>query len=354
LRSLSSLFQSDHCRLEHLDLRQMNIDDDRAAVLSTGLASLVSLKKLNLSRNRMSDLGLAGGLVNCCNIEELDLSSNLLSVSASRCLVTLMQRSPRLKSLILANNAITDEGLQCLVDGMAQHCSLTKLFLSQNSITAVGLRSLARFFQCGNCRLKFLYLFGLDFGDDGAVALADGLRGNTSLQKLYFSAIDSNITARGLAAFSRLLCDTSSVNNSYLSNHTIVSIWGITSVASPYIAKYLNMNRMSQHFAAIWKILDSHPDIDMEPLFRWKMKCLPLVVRWFEKVKMDYCENVDESSDCENVDESSESIECRQLSAMYKFVRGMPQLAVNGYRQQKMTGIELKSKKRKFDQTLTL
>lgn len=48
----------------------------------------------------------------------------------------------------------------------------------------------------------------------------------------------------------------------------------------------------------------------------------------------------------------TESIECRQLSAMYTFIRGMPQLAVYGYRSQNMNDIESNPKKRKLDRTL--
>eukprot|EP00984_Skeletonema_dohrnii_P025878 scaffold15109_cov70-Skeletonema_dohrnii-CCMP3373.AAC.2 len=48
LRSLSTLFQSDHCRLECLFLDGLNIDTDGIGVLVVGLASLPTLKKLDL------------------------------------------------------------------------------------------------------------------------------------------------------------------------------------------------------------------------------------------------------------------------------------------------------------------
>ncbi len=348
-RSLSTLFQSEHCRLEHLDLDRMNIDNDGVAALSTGMTSLMSLKRLNLWSNRISDLGVAGGLVNCCNIEELDLSSNMLSESALSYLASLVQRATQLKSLILLSNAINDEGLLCMVDGMTQHCSLTRLDLSHNSITAVGLRSLARFLRSDNCRLKKLVLYDIDFGDEGAAALADGLRGNTSLQNLHFSEVGSSITAMGWAAFSKLLCDTSSVNNTYLSNHTLVEIGDYGRGVPSDLAKYLKFNRAPHQFTAIRKILYSHPDIDMEPLLRWKLKCLPQVVSWLEKVKTCWSWNL-----FYYLKESTESIKCRQLSAIYKFVRGMPLLTAEGCRSRQIAYIELKSKKRKFDQTLTL
>eukprot|EP00984_Skeletonema_dohrnii_P013956 scaffold5839_cov103-Skeletonema_dohrnii-CCMP3373.AAC.6 len=346
LRSLSTLFQSDHCRLEYLDLDGLNMDNHGVTVLAAGLASLPSLNKLYLSNNHIRDEGLqdlVGSLVNC-NIEQLYLSNNSFSVSGLRSLGTLVQRATRLKSLCLRNNAINDEGLQCLVEGVVNCCSLTDLDLSDNHlITAVGLRTLSTFFRSDNCCMEILWLWGIHFGDDGAVALADGLMGNNSLTRVKFDS--SDVTASGWAAFSRLLCDTSSVNNTYLSNHTLVEIGGIRNAGnSSTIVEYLELNELQNCATAICKILDSHPDIVVEPLFQWKLKCLPLVVTWLESAR----------SYLGNVNESTEVFQCRQLSALYKFVRGMPQLAVDGYRGKKMKDIESKSKKRKFDQTLTL
>eukprot|EP00984_Skeletonema_dohrnii_P011454 scaffold4580_cov73-Skeletonema_dohrnii-CCMP3373.AAC.5 len=350
LRSLSTLFQSDSCRLEHLDLNLASIDNDGAVALAAGLASLPTLKKLDLSGTSIGDQGLQAlvrGLVNCNLLEELNLSQNLFPGLGLRSLGTLLQRT-MLKELCLRNDAINDEGLQGLVESMTTRCSLTHLDLSYNpSITAAGLRTLSTFFQSDNCCLRDLWLRGINFGDEGAVALANGLIGNESLIDLKFNS--SDITARGWSAFSKLLCDTSCINSTYLSNHKLVAIGGYTTTGGGYgtyampsdIVGYLCLNKWGQR-AAISKILDSHPDIDVELLFQWKLKCLPLVVRWLENAR----------SCLGNVNESTEVFQCRQLSALYKFVRGMPQLAVDGYRGKEMKDIEPKSKKRKLDQTL--
>eukprot|EP00984_Skeletonema_dohrnii_P001039 scaffold328_cov95-Skeletonema_dohrnii-CCMP3373.AAC.4 len=344
LRSLSTLFQSEHCRLEQLNLDQTSIDNNGVAILTAGLARLPTLTKLNLSNNRIGDQGLqalVGGLVNC-NIEQLYLSHNSFSVSGLRSLGSLMQRETSLTSLWLGRNAINDEGLECLIEGIVNCCSLQTLNLSINhSITAVGLTSLSTFFRSDNCCLEKLWLWGIDFGDDGAVALAEGLMGNNSLTHVNFDS--RGITSRGWSAFSKLLCDTASVNNTYLSNHTLVEIGGYRNVGNPStIVEYLTLNNLQNCDAAICKILDSHPDIDVEPLFQWKLKCLPLVVTWLESAR----------SYRGNVNESTGTFQCRQLSALYKFVRGMPQLAIDGYRGKKMKDVQSKSKKRKFDQTL--
>ena len=315
LRSLSALFQSDHCRLECLDLDGLNMDNDGVAVLLAGLASLPTLKKLDLVNNLIGDQGLQAlvGLVNCCNIEDLSFARNVLAVSVSglRSLGENVQRATRLKSLNLRSNAINDEGLQALADGMTTRCSLTKLDLAYNrSITAVGLRSLAPFFQSDNCCLDELGLWGINFVDEGAAALADGLMGNESLTKLYFTLFSPYglaMTARGWAAFSKLLCDTASVNNIYLSNHTLVAIGECSMDGTPPdILEYLTLNKMQNCDAAICKILVCYPDINIKPLFHWNLKCLPLVVRWLEKAKpyLGY------------VNESTGTFQCRQLSAL--------------------------------------
>eukprot|EP00984_Skeletonema_dohrnii_P001042 scaffold328_cov95-Skeletonema_dohrnii-CCMP3373.AAC.7 len=308
LRSLSTLLRSDHCRLEHLLLYQMNMDNDGVTVLAAGLARLPTLNKLNLEKNHIGDQGLK------------DLVGSLSAT--------------RLNTLSVCNNNINDEGIKCLVEGLVNCCSLQTLDLSNNqSITCAGLRTLSTFFQSDNCCLKDLWLREINFGDEGAVALANRLSGNESLTDLWFDL--SGITARGWTAFSKLLCDTASVNNTYLSNHTLERIGG-----------YFHPNTPSDIncATATCKILDSHPDIDVEPLFQWKLKCLPLVVSWFENAR----------SYLGNVNESTEVFQCRQLSALYKFVRGMPQLAVDGYRGKNTTDIQPKSKKRKLDLDQTL
>ena len=48
--------------------------------------------------------------------------------------------------------------------------------------------------------------------------------------------------------------------------------------------------------------------------------------------------------------EISEEIQCRQLSAMYSFVRGMPLLTIGGYRSRSNAAVLAPSRKRKIEQ----
>ena len=343
-RSFSTLFQSDSCRLEVLDLNRMNIDDDGMAVLATGLASLPTLKRLNLRGTSIGDQGLqdlAEGLVNC-NLDGLDLSGNMLMelVSGLRALGTLVRRRTSIRSLRLSNCSIMDEGLQSFVEGMVNRCNLTELDLSGNRlITANGLASLSSLLRTEHCSLCTLDIRGTHLSDDDAAVLANGLIGNKLLRNLMFSV--TRITTRGWAAFSRLLCDTSSVNSTYLSNHTLLHIglyYGNDDVQPTEIVEYRKFNKLSQtNAAAICKILRSHPDIDVTPLFEFNLKCLPLVLAWLENAR-PYLDKVNESS---------EVLQCRQLSAVNKFIRGMPLLAANALRSQKINDVQLQSKSRK-------
>ena len=351
-RSLSTLFTSDNCRLEHLDLDEMNIDDDVMTVLATGLASLSSLKRLILRRMSTGDQGLqdlSRALVHC-NLEELCISHNMLldSVSGMRALGTLVAQTTNMQSLDLSSSCVTDAGLQSFVEAMSNCCSLTELCLSRNLITGNGMTSLSSLFRAECCTLCTLFLYGINIGDDGAEILANGLIGNMSLTTLSFDV--SGITARGWAAFRRLLSDTSSVNNTYLSNHTLVEIRGHIGEydmrnTPQDIVQYLKWNESHNQAAAICKILHGHPDIDVTPLFGFNLMCLHLVVEWFEKAK-SYVDKVNVSTDV---------FKNRQLSAVYKFIRGMPLVAANGFRSQKVKDVQLhlvKSKKRKLDQAL--
>ena len=286
------------------------------------------------------------GLVNCNHLEELDLSGNTLmdSVLGMRSLGSLVRRTTSMHSLSLVDSTVSDEGLQSFVEDMANCCNLRDLYLSCNRlITANGLASLSSLFRAKHCTLCTLFLYGINIGDDGIGVLAIGLVGNKSMTNLNFD--DENITARGWAAFSRLLCDTSSVNNTYLSNHTLVEIGEYGTPLDK--EEVLRWNKNSRNQAAICKILHNHPDINVTPMFEFNLKCLPLVVAWFEKAK-PYVDKVNVSTDV---------FKNRQLSSVYKFIRGMPLLAANGFRRQSQKKdaqlqFDLKTKKRKHEQTL--
>ncbi|KAK1733974.1 leucine-rich repeat protein [Skeletonema marinoi] len=186
--------------LTNLHLIDCNLGAEGFVGIATALRAYPQLRGLYLQNNNI-------GLMGC-----IALGDTLRGWGESN-----------LKYLDLDGNAIGDQGLQALATAMT-NSTLEQLYLSNNLITAVGLRSLSDYFQSESCCLKSLYLSRINFGDEGAVALAEGLNGNKSLTSLYFDPHQSGITHDGWAAFSKLVCDTSNVNNIYLSNHIIRTI----------------------------------------------------------------------------------------------------------------------------------
>jgi hypothetical protein len=169
-----------------------------------------------------------------------------------------------------------------------------------------------------------------------ASALADGLKSNTSVRHLYFDV--AGVTTLGWDAFARLICDTSSINHTYLSNHTLQTVGDYFSYSAPEdMRRKLDLNSEGRTYATICKILKSHREFGIESMFRWKLKLLPLVVAWFGDARLYR----------EYVKQSVVTFQCRELTAAYKFVRGMPLLTFDGYRGQNRTNNQ--SKKRKLD-----
>jgi hypothetical protein len=205
------------------------------------------------------------------------------------------------------------------------------------------------------------------FGDEDATALADALSGNKSLRTLCLPKQQNEdeecaITDAGWSAFSKLLCDTSSINNTYLSNHTLTHIGAPNDMddTPTHVTDLLEMNAAIQsgimrnreiahmHSLKRCKIFMSHPDLDMEPLFVYKLKCLTLVVEWFRR-SIQLCGN-----EVGRWKESVRELQSRELSAVYKFVRGMPLQVSDGYWMNVLNESQAKKKKlqvekRKFE-----
>eukprot|EP00984_Skeletonema_dohrnii_P023157 scaffold12235_cov78-Skeletonema_dohrnii-CCMP3373.AAC.2 len=317
-QSIAFVLDESRCQsLKNLCFKDCSLGEEGFAVIATALRTYPQLEELSLENNNI-------GLTSCITLADM-----LRGWETSN-----------LKHLDLDCNGIDDQGLQALAAGM-NNTKLEELWLSNNLITAAGLMSMSDYFQSESCCLNTLDLSHIDFGDEGAVALAEGLIGNKSLSTLYFDPDESGITNVGWAAFSKLLCDTSNVNSTYHSNHNIETIGEHGMPGTPiYIRRYLESNECPH--AAIHKILKSHPDLDMNPFFQWKLKLLPVVINWFQSARSRMLAN-----DLIGASIQRQSLPSRELSALYKFVRGMPALTVISYWQQQV--INIQARRRRLD-----
>jgi hypothetical protein len=101
----------------------------------------------------------------------------------------------------------------------------------------------------------------------------------------------------------------------------------------------INCEQSKNNNIGAWKIIRHHRNLDMEPLFQWKLKFLPLLVTWFERARSSIEPLVEDSI--------LEDLEKRKLSAVHKFVHGMPLLIIYGYNNRR-TNTRM-SKKRRLD-----
>mmetsp|Transcript_17798 Transcript_17798/g.30072 ORF Transcript_17798/g.30072 Transcript_17798/m.30072 type:complete len:687 (+) Transcript_17798:105-2165(+) len=352
--------------LRSLELWNVDVSLGNASNLAMALSRRQhkSLTRFVLSRNNLSSEALAeitAALTGYPYLKSFSVSGNVL-IGRDGCVslgAIIRVAALHLEQVFHDDDDLDDEGLQTLVAALTNAATLQLLALSRNlSITAAGLRALSHLFSSA-CPLETLFLEDMNIGDEGAEALVDGLRGNTTLRHLVLTPNMAGITSTGWTAFSRLLCDTSSINNTYRSNHTLEHIGDDYHYVSdpfggpklfrsgnysgecfpgipPAVVQYLKINK--ENYAAKIKIGRCHPEIPVEVFFGYKLKFLPLLVSWFVGF------GTRERSNCQNA--TTREFQRRELSAVYKFIRGMPMLAVDGQ-------MRLKSscgRKRKFDE----
>lgn len=327
---LTSFFSNNH-KLKSVNLDDNNLGNDGVAVLAKALINQPQLQHLSLANNNIGRSGC------------LSLCSKLSSVSGWAAL--------DLRNLNLGSNAIDDVGLKAIVDYLSRSTSIEKLTLSGNSsITVDGLRSLSTLFQSDNCCLAELWLMSMKIGDEEAEALAEALVGNKTLTHLIFVPDDKDFTEAGWDEFSWLLCDSSSVNDIYFSHHSLHNLGQdflfltISEDGQPNfragrefmpheLLSMLELNEsilevreavkhsIDENLCAMLKVFLEDDDLDIQPLFSYELKLLPLVAEWFRRAKC--CR--------EFLEETTESFQSRELTTMYKFVHSMPLLVVNAY-----------------------
>ena len=293
-----------------------------------------SLRCVRLDDNDLTDRGLKRiirALSLHENIEGLTVSDNNVGREGCRALgryLTFM--SSKLKDLNLSYNRIDDEGLSLLVDGLGattidtdeevHNCALKQLCLTGNaSISSAGLRTVTSLLTTPTCNLEQLWLYHMNIGDEGASVLADGLAKNKSLRKLWFNPATCGITSTGWNRFATLLCDATTINNTYLSNHTIELIGKHYTNYAPSddqiphgIRRHLRLHnhvQLTTKHIAYCKIMKHHEHMRMDPFFEWKLKFLPIMVTWFTNVRKLW---------------DGPETQSRELSNIFQFVRGMP------------------------------
>ena len=230
---------------------------------------------------------------------------------------------------LISNTDVDDDRIEALVPALSTCKCLQLLKISSNpSITTRGWQSFATILETPNCNLERLDTDGWNeiasnnIDDKVLAAFANALKNNHTLQSLHLYNSPS-ITTIGWQPIIKLLSNSSSVNATFLSNHTL---WDVGQLELGYsehetLESLLELNRRTdKKEVATVKVLQQHGDFEMQPFFEWEFKVLPMVLDWLET-----------ASACQMPQGFEPHIERRKLSCIYQFVRGMPLLYVETF-----------------------
>ena len=294
--------------------------------------------KRNTSINRL-DL-INGNIVDGNDILKVyqEQNINLIDIRIGHCnlenggdviIATTLKKCINLKCFAVALCNMTEEQFMPIVEALRGHPMMEVLILDGNRIGDAGCDALATLLKDSSCILRQLWLSSNNIGTEGATTIANSLANNTKLKRLHLdeNPIDTSAVED---AFSRVLCNTSSINHTHSSNHKLQVVIGIgrQNESNNRLRDLLVMNAgTNKRDVVMKKILRYHPNIDMEPLFLWDsegeqtLKALPYVLGWFEKAEQAV-----------RVGEEAEriyNVGAKKLSAIYQFAKAMPQLIVS-------------------------
>ena len=355
-RSISSslwptfLSQLSQTSIESLDIGYNYIEDDGLLML-TNIDSLKSLDLRNMRfssprgwqtfiialQRRGTQLVRLDLSYNCiCNESVADLGNLLGSMSSLKtlkmdCLVcpndsdditsqgwVTFFRSLQDSNLDLTrfdfDNNLDNVGMELLIRLASSNMnSLKHLRLIHDSATPVGWQPLTDYLQSPNFALEVLYLNGSTINDDTVVAFASALAHDRTLKFLSLDDCtddDGNdlITNRGWDTVSNIICNKTSIIDTYNSNHTIQYLGFPSLPITDDLQSYLELNKNKDKVeVARQKILQTHfsggvdDSSNIQEFLDMDLNIMPAAMEWIGR---DVC----------------------GLSTMYNLMRRLPDL----------------------------
>ena len=260
------------------------------------------------------------------------LNASLQTGRGYEIITTTLQCCTNLRTINLYQCSLYSRMLLPMVEAMRGIHSLENVYLIGNMVWNAGCKTLATLLEDPNSNITTLQLQDNAIGDSGAITIANSLKNNTKLQNLY---LDGNYINRSVEdEFSKLLCNTSSINSICSSNHTLADLHFPSSIQQTNLIRLLQVNKgTNKRHVAIKKILQYHPHIDMKPFFGWDMdgewtlKGLPYIIDWFNRAAVAVndrgARRVARAKDRVNY-----NVDQKKLTAIFEFAKAMPSMFV--------------------------
>jgi len=303
--------------LKSLDLRR------NKSITPTGWQSFfdslqtrgTQLVELDISGNKVGDVGISalGNLLsNTDTLTTLNVgrladenyindSDNVTSQGWQTLFTTLQDSNLDLLELHLDSNQIDDRGLHLLVPLVSSMSSLKHLSLDSNRlVTPIGWQVLAAYLHSPNLALEDLHLDENRINDDTVLAFfTNALAHNKTLKQLLFGECydadeeTSLITEKAWEAVSTVLCNKTSIMDTYNSNHTLYDVFYDYDNDHKEVNSYLDLNENKDKAeVARQKILQTHfsgsEDDDtskMQELLDMDLEMMPTAIAWIGRPK---------------------------------------------------------------------
>lgn len=190
---------------------------------------------------------------------------NLTSDAIVQFCRTINERKTKLNSIKLSNVNLTANSIKLIVGAINNNrdLQLKDFDISSNAHTLgkEGILECRPLLTNQHSRLERLHLDETLFDDELTISISDCLRKNKCLKELQLKppsdSFTSKVTARGEDAILKMLYDTSSVMNTWSSNHTL-SLFGGRRSTSTKISSLLACNLGGTRQAKCYKIAMAH------------------------------------------------------------------------------------------------
>ncbi len=262
-----AFLSSPSCSIENIQMEDnLFINDQCAATLGTSLAVNEVMKTLQIQSRQITPIGwrdffkflkapntsmvelkfhypdindevgiyMFSALASNTSLKRLTLFtfSHINSTGWVDCFRQLIGSKSALEELCMESDNMDDEGAAMLVDVISKHMStLTSIFASSNySVTAEGWRLFAAALRpSSSSKLTHMQIGNNNedededednfITDDVALDLFAALANNTCLQVLDIDQV--TLSSSSLEALARVLCDKTTIANTWQSNHTL-------------------------------------------------------------------------------------------------------------------------------------
>jgi Ran GTPase-activating protein (RanGAP) involved in mRNA processing and transport len=286
--------------LEMLDISENSIGDIGINAIVEAIENNFCLRELSLTNNSISGEGaiaLATVLQNPnFALKKLDINNNSIGDNGVIALSTILRHpNSTLQTLGISKNSISEMGVNALTNALENNCTLKELSIDKNPITPAGLMNLSSILRNPTSVLEYLDVTNDLINNEVVRSFADALVENNSLKRLIVDCYPYNkVTSYGYDAFTNILCDTSSILNTFNSNHTLEIIchescdyYEFYRSIGNVVLSLLKINReCSVSEAARLKIINTHfsgSEINMRPFMEMNLSVRPHAIAWMAK-----------------------------------------------------------------------